>query len=207
MSGSDKPKRPAEHSGTIKTISDLKPDSKNARKHGERNIGMLERSLEQYGAGRSILVDEEGQIIAGHGVVEAASNVGIERVRPVEADGNEIIAVVRRGLSKKQKAELAIADNRTQELSEWDVDALKESDADLEKFFTSAELEALEDREAKVKELEIKPPPTMVWVLLGIPINSFGKVQKALKTLESRSDIVVKASRDENGQPQPAPED
>ncbi len=86
------------------------------------------------------------------------------------------------------------------ELAEWDVDMLKESDADLEQFFTKTELEALEDRAAKVKELEIKPPPTMVWVLLGIPINSFGKVQKALKTLESRSDIVVKASRDENGQ-------
>jgi ParB-like chromosome segregation protein Spo0J len=163
--------------------------------------------LEQFGAARSIVVDEEGQIIAGHGVVEAAASLGIERVRPVEADGNEIIAVVRRGLSRKQKAELAIADNRTQELSEWDVDALKESDADLEKFFTTGELEALEDHAAKVKELEIKPPPTMVWVLLGININSFGKVQKAVKTLEARSDIVVKVSRDEDGQPQPASED
>ena len=207
MSDVDQPRRAAENSSGIKTIADLKPDPKNARRHGERNIGMLERSLEQYGAARSIVVDEEGQIIAGHGVVEAAASVGIDKVRTVEADGNEIIAVVRRGLSKKQKAELALADNRTQELSEWDVDALKESDADLEQFFTKGELEALEDHAAKVKELEIKPPPTMVWVLLGIPINSFGKVQKLLKSLESRSDIVVKVSRDENGQLQPAPED
>src|SRR5713226_3811781 len=106
MSGSGKPKRPADHSTTIKTIGDLKPDPKNARKHGERNIGMLEKSLEQYGAARSIVIDENANIIAGHGVVEAAARVGIEKVRPVEADGNEIIAVVRRGLSKKQKAEL-----------------------------------------------------------------------------------------------------
>jgi ParB-like chromosome segregation protein Spo0J len=207
MSDIDKRRRAGENSSSIKTIADLKPDPKNARRHGDRNIGMIERSLEQYGTARSIVVDEQGTILCGHGVVEAAASVGIEKVRPVEADGNEIIAVVRRGLTKKQKAELAIADNRTQELSEWDADALKESDADLEKFFTAGELEALEDREAKVKELEIKPPPTMVWVLLGIPINSFGKVQKALKTLEARSDIVVKVSRDENGQPQPAPED
>jgi ParB-like chromosome segregation protein Spo0J len=206
MRGTDKPKRTADQT-TIKTIADLRPDPKNARKHGERNIGMLERSLEQHGAARSIVVDEENRILCGHGVVEAAANVGIEKVRPVEADGNEIIAVVRRGLSKKQKAELAIADNRTQELSEWDADMLKESDADLEKFFTVGELEALEDREAKVRELEIKPPPTMVWVLLGINLNSFGKVQKLLKALESRSEVVVKVSRDEDRQSQPAPED
>ena len=207
MSGTGKPKRPAEHSSDIQTIGDLKSDPKNTRRHGERNIGMLERSLEQYGAARSIVVDEDGQIIAGHGVVEAAANVGIEKVRAVEADGSEIIAVVRRGLTKKQKAELAIADNRTQELSERDAEALKESDADLEKFFSQNELDALEDESRQAKELEVKPPPSMVWVLLGIPINSFGKVQKALKMLESRSDIVVKASRDEDGQPQPAPED
>jgi hypothetical protein len=111
------------------------------------------------------------------------------------------------GWGKKQKAELAIADNRTQELSEWDTDMLKQSDADLEKFFSQNELDALEDKSREAKELEVKPPPTMVWVLLGIPINSFGKVQKALKTLESRSDIVVKATRDEDRQSQPASED
>ena len=213
MSDVDKPRRAAENSRGIKTIADLKdlkPDPRNARKHGERNIAMLERSLEQYGAGRSIVVDEGGTILCGHGVVEAAANVGIEKVRPVETSGNEIIAVVRRGLSKKEKAELAIADNRTQELSEWDVEALKESDADLEQFFTKGELEALEDRTAEAKELELKPPPTMIWVLLGIPINSFGKAQKLLKSLETRSEIVVKVSRDEDGkdgQPELAPED
>lgn len=115
---------------------------------------------------------------------------------------------MRRGLTKKQKAELAIVDNRASELAEWNLDALKESDADLEKFFTTTELDALEDREAKVRELEIKPPPTMAWVLLGIPLDSFGKVQKHLKALEARADLIVKATRDrEDGQPQPAPED
>jgi hypothetical protein len=129
----------------MKHLKDLKLDPKNARKHGERNIGMLERSLEQYGAARSIVVDEKGQIIAGHGVVEAAANVGIENVRMVEANGNEIIAVVRRGLTKKQKAELALADNRVSELAEWDADVLKalSDDADLGKFWTEKELALL----------------------------------------------------------------
>ena len=129
----------------IRTLADLTPDKANARKHGERNIGMLERSLEQYGAARSIVVDENGKILAGHGVVEAAANVGIEKVVPVEASGNEIIAVVRRGLTEKQKTELALADNRTAELAEWSPEILKSlsEDVDLGKFWTEKELALL----------------------------------------------------------------
>ena len=129
----------------IHTLADLTPDKLNARKHSERNIGMLERSLEQYGAARSIVVDENGKILAGHGVVEAAANVGIEKVTSVEASGNEIIAVVRRGLTEKQKAELALADNRTAELAEWSPEILKalSAEVDLEKFWTEKELTLL----------------------------------------------------------------
>jgi hypothetical protein len=131
----------------ISSLKDLRPDPRNARTHGERNVGMIERSLESYGAGRSILIDGEGQIIAGHGVIEAAANVGIEKVVPVEASGHEIIAVVRRGLTDQQKAELALADNRTSDLSEFDPAVLKAlSDdglADLDKFFFPEELTKL----------------------------------------------------------------
>jgi ParB-like chromosome segregation protein Spo0J len=129
----------------IRTLADLTPDEKNARVHNERNIAMLERSLEQYGAARSIVIDEQGKILAGHGVVEAAANVGIHKVVPVEASGNEIVAVVRRGLTEKQKAELALADNRTAELAEWSPEILKalSAEADLKKFWTEKELTML----------------------------------------------------------------
>src|ERR1035437_7766038 len=100
-------------------IGDLTPDHRNARKHTERNIGMIEKSLEKFGAARSIVVDETGRILAGNGLIEAAANIGIERVKTVEADGNEIIAVVRRGLTEEQKLGLAVADNRAAELADW----------------------------------------------------------------------------------------
>ena len=140
----------------MKHIGDLTPDPRNARKHGERNIGQIERSLEAYGAARSIVVDETGRILAGNGLVEAAANVGIEAVRTVESNGNEIIAVVRRGLTEEQKLGLAIADNRTAELADWNTDVLKElgEEIDLTKFWSADELAALLGEDAESIEDE-----------------------------------------------------
>jgi len=111
------------------SISDLKPDKKNRRKHNQRNIGMIVDALHEVGAARSIVIDENGVILAGNGVVEAAADAGIERVQVVDADGETIIAVRRTGLTDKQKTRLALLDNRTAELADWDAEAIA---ADLE---------------------------------------------------------------------------
>ena len=131
----------------ITHIKDLKPDLKNARRHNPRNIGQIENSLRQYGAARSIVIDEEGKILAGHGVIEAAAQAGIEKVEVVEANGNTIIAVQRKGLTEKQKAELSIADNRASDLSDWNPDLLKELSAeiDLGQFWMEDEFKILLD--------------------------------------------------------------
>jgi hypothetical protein len=136
-------------SDTIKQIlhiKDLTPDPANARAHNPRNIGMIERSLNEVGAARSIVVDEDGVILAGNGLVEAAAQAGIERVRVIEADGDEIIAVQRKGLTSAQKTSLALFDNRTNELSTWDagqIAALAEDGVDLSGLFFPHELSAL----------------------------------------------------------------
>src|SRR3990172_3127195 len=101
-------------------IRDLTPDPANRRQHNPRNIGMLVDTLHAVGAARSIVIDEDGIIRAGNGVVEAAAEAGITRLRVVDADGDEIIAVRRTGLTAAQKRYLAIADNRTAELATWD---------------------------------------------------------------------------------------
>jgi len=116
----------------INHIGDLKPDPNNARKHTQRNIGMIVDSLNQEGAARSIVIDENNIILAGNGVIEAAAIAGIENVQVIEGDGNTIIAVRRTGLTPEQKKRLALFDNRTAELAEWDTDQLKiEFDAGL----------------------------------------------------------------------------
>ena len=133
-----KPKKDPTH------IKDLIPDEKNLRVHNERNIALIEKSLETVGAARSIVIDENNRVLAGNGVLEAAGNIGLESVRVVEADGHEIIAVRRRGLTKEQKTQLAIADNRTAELADWDIQALLALPREqTEACFSEKELEIL----------------------------------------------------------------
>jgi hypothetical protein len=127
------------------TIADLKPDKKNARRHNPRNIGMIADSIQEVGAARSIVIDEDNNILAGNGTVEAAAQAGITKMQIVDADGKTIIAVRRKGLTKKQKKRLAIADNRTAELAEWETDVLADfaEDGLLAGLFSESELESL----------------------------------------------------------------
>ncbi len=101
-------------------LTSLIPDPRNARRHTERNLGPITDALREIGAARSIVVDETGTILAGNATVEAATQAGIARVRIVEADGDELIAVRRSGLTPEQKRRLALLDNRAAELAEWD---------------------------------------------------------------------------------------
>lgn len=47
-------------------LDDLIPDPRNVRRHPDRNLNMVEQSLREVGAARSIVVDEEGTILAGN---------------------------------------------------------------------------------------------------------------------------------------------
>lgn len=111
-------------SKTIHHLSDLTPDPQNARRHNPRNVGMIESALGEVGAARSIVIDENGVVLAGNATIEAAAAAGIERVQVVEADGETIIAVRRSGLTAEQKTKLALYDNRAAELADWDASVL-----------------------------------------------------------------------------------
>ncbi len=127
-------------------VKDLVPDPENRRKHNPRNIGMVVDALHQIGAARSIVIDENNVILAGNGVTEAAAEAGITKVRVVEASGEEIIAVRRSGLTPEQKRALAIFDNRTAELAEWDAGQLQadlDAGLSLKPWFSDEELAAL----------------------------------------------------------------
>ena len=133
-----------------KKLSDLNFDTKNANKHTAKGQKALEDSLQKYGAGRSILVDKNNNIIAGNLTAEVFGQIGLEEVQIVESDGKKLIVVKRTDIDINSKAgrELAISDNRASELSlNWDSDALKDIQenfkVDLSEFFSNNELKLL----------------------------------------------------------------
>ena len=127
----------------IKTLADLTPDGENFNRHTEFGSKLLEDSLRKFGAGRSILVDKDGNIIAGNSTTETAAAIGMEDVIVVPTDGKKLVVVQRTDLSldSPEGRELALADNMT---------ALKGIDIDLAKV-----QETLGDDLAKAWGMEI----------------------------------------------------
>ena len=126
-------------------IGDIQFDTRNANKGTERGGAMLKDSLERYGAGRSILLDRNGRVIAGNKTLENAKALGFENVVIVPSDGTKIIAVQRTDvdLDSKEGRELAIADNRVAEANlEWDAEQIKAlmPEIDVTQFWTDEEL-------------------------------------------------------------------
>lgn len=120
-------------------------DPNNANRGTVRGEGMVERSLQSYGAGRSILASRDGVIIAGNKTFQKAQELGIP-VQEIESDGRTLFVIRRTDLDydDPRAKELAIADNRASETGlDWDADvlaALAEDGVDLEQFWFEDEL-------------------------------------------------------------------
>ena len=127
------------------SINSLFSDHKNARKRTDQSAKLIEESVKRYGAARSIVIDEDNRILAGNGTIEGAKAAGLKNVRIIETDGTEVIAVRRTGLSEDEKVGLALADNRTSDLSDWDQEMLRKlsEEHDLEPWFDQDDLDEL----------------------------------------------------------------
>ena len=130
--------------------SNIKPDVKNANRGTERGRYMVEASLRETGAGRSILLDKDGRIIAGNKTFEAASDIGLP-VRVVETDGTELVAVKRTDLDLDDDTgtarKLAYYDNRAAQVGlDWDAEQMLAdlgAGLDLSAMFRQDELDEL----------------------------------------------------------------
>lgn len=111
-------------------IEDLTPDAHNFNRGTDEGRQLMQRSLTELGAGRSILVDRNGNVIAGNKTQEAAIKAGIRRVRVIETDGTELVAVKRTDIDidSAKGRELALADNATNQVNlDWDKEMLAQA--------------------------------------------------------------------------------
>jgi hypothetical protein len=88
----------------------LKMSARNARTHSKAQVRQIVASIQAFGFASPVVVDESGEIIAGHGRVQAAVSLGLSSVPVVRLEH----------LDDAQKRALRIADNRLAELAGWD---------------------------------------------------------------------------------------
>lgn len=93
---------------------DLRPNRSNARTHSPKQISQIARSITAFGFNNPVLIDASDEIIAGHGRVLAAIELGIASVPTVRLEH----------LNAAQKRAYVIADNRLAELAGWDKETL-----------------------------------------------------------------------------------
>lgn len=132
-------------------VSDYRPDPANANQGTERGVFMVEESLQQTGAGRSIVVDKNGIIIAGNKTQQGAADSGITEVIEVETNGNQLVVVKRTDLDllsdDKRARLLAYYDNRASQVGlDWNIEQLiadLDDGMDLSGLWFEGELERL----------------------------------------------------------------
>ncbi|ENT2750657.1 ParB/Srx family N-terminal domain-containing protein [Escherichia coli] len=102
-------------------LQELSPYAHNARTHSPEQVAQLVESIKQFGWTNPVLIDEKGEIIAGHGRVMAAEALKMDSV-PV---------IVLSGLTDDQKKAYRLADNRLPMNAGWDEDLLRMELSDL----------------------------------------------------------------------------
>lgn len=85
------------------------------RRHTRRQINKLCRNIDKFGFLVPVIIDANDVLITGHGRIEAARQLGLDRVPTIRATH----------LTAEELRAFAIADNRLSELSEWDSKVLK----------------------------------------------------------------------------------
>lgn len=95
-------------------VGELTPYARNARTHSKKQIRQIARSIEKFGFVNPVLTSDEGQIIAGHGRVEAAKLIGIKSVPALRLSH----------LNEQERRAYILADNKLAENAGWDKDLL-----------------------------------------------------------------------------------
>lgn len=99
----------------VMSVSDLIPYALNSRTHSDEQVAQIAASIREFGFTNPVLVDDQNNLIAGHGRLMAARKLKLEQVP----------AVVVTGLDDRRRRALVIADNKLALNSGWDEEALR----------------------------------------------------------------------------------
>lgn len=119
----------------FKSIEWFKPSKKNARTHSKAQIEYLANLIKEFGWTNPVIVKSNGDLIAGHGRLEAARLLGVKKIP----------AIIKDGLSASAYRAYAIADNQSALLSGWDLDILRSEVMDLSEKKFNIELLGFDD--------------------------------------------------------------
>lgn len=97
-----------------RSVNTLALYDNNAKIHNSEQVQAIARSISEFGFTNPILIDEAGEIIAGHGRLMAARLAGMDKVP----------CIVLEAMSEDQKKIYRIADNKIHEMGGWDLDKL-----------------------------------------------------------------------------------
>jgi ParB-like chromosome segregation protein Spo0J len=117
----------------------LKPDPTNARIHSKKQIRQIAQSVERFGFNVPVLVDADLKVIAGHGRLLAARQLGLSEVPTIGLEH----------LTPAQTRAFAIADNRLSEIAAWDEKLLGEQLRGLSELDLDFSLEVTGSRSAR----------------------------------------------------------
>lgn len=95
-------------------VGSLKPYARNARTHSRRQVQQIANSIRKFGFTNPVLISDEGEIIAGHGRVLAARELGLDEVPTLRLSH----------LNAEERRAYVIADNKLAENAGWDTETL-----------------------------------------------------------------------------------
>jgi hypothetical protein len=98
----------------IVQVSVLRPYARNPRTHSTKQLSQIADSIRCFGWTNPILIDADGGVIAGHGRLEAARLLGVDRVPTIRIED----------MTEAQKRAYILADNKLAENAGWDRELL-----------------------------------------------------------------------------------
>lgn len=157
-----------------KKVKDLINNPANPRKN-DGAVDSVAKSIEKYGFRNPLIIDENNIVWCGNTRLKASKKLKLE----------EVPCIVVKDLNEQQMTELALLDNKTNEIAEWDLDMLKDilEEVDLSDFgdidwdiLNNLEFEQNNEEDDEVKDIEKK--------LCRCPVCGHINEEKAFKYYE-----------------------